>query len=114
MKSLLAIYATAVIVGVVTANFVNSTIDGLVVKNPTTEPESSLAVTLHPHGSSVVVPNLQGGSPNTVAALQDTERVYVVQPTDTNQQIQTQDGGNGSEDELQPALGYGALDWVLQ
>jgi hypothetical protein len=98
MKVLALIWAVAILSGVVAVQYVNASINQLVTKPIAVE-------------RTVVTPNLQGGSINAAEALQPAR----VTLQGSSPQLQAQTGGNGQNYELQPALGYGALNnTVLQ
>lgn len=97
IKQLAVIYTAAIVSGGFAFTYISHGIDALSV-----QPVSHTA-------STVVTANLQGNVFDT----------YKLQPANvivqgSNVQVQPQVGGNGNDDELQPALGYGALNWVIQ
>lgn len=98
MKSVARVWAFAAIVGVFSISYLNASINALAVQ-PVTN-----------HNMSVVTQNIQGSSP----ALQPTVKDWQLQDADETFQVQPQTGGNGQDQELQPALGYGALNTVIQ
>lgn len=99
LTQLAVIYTAAVISGVFAFTFVSNGINALAVQQPTHT------------ARTVVTANIQGGSPLESYELQPAFNVE--QPSTVNPQPNTV-GGNGQDIELQPALGYGALNWVIQ
>jgi len=97
MKSLIAIWSLAVITGVATFGYINTSINALIVKPIT------------PQSRTFKASNLQGNVGDTYRL----QPAVSVKPTTVNPQA-NQTGGNGTDNELQPALGYGALGWTMQ
>lgn len=99
MKVLLIIWTAAILSGIVAVNYVNSTIDALAAQNKPTN-----------QSRTVVAGNLQGSVYSSELLQPAIAHVQGSSP-----QLQAQTGGNGQNYELQPALGYGALNnTVLQ
>lgn len=93
MKTLIAIYAIAVITGISSVGYVNTTINKLVAVNKA-------------QGQQVDEQYLQGGEDNTVYTLQPAIRVTQAESTSLQSEPESP--------ELQPAAGYQALNWKLQ
>lgn len=105
---LTVIFSLAVIMGFIAFTYANNTIDAIQVEKPQGLVETSQlsGATSDPAGRIVTVYQEQGGNRQTVQVTATNN----IAPQHATVRIQ----GNDPENESQPALGYGALNWTLQ
>lgn len=102
MKTLAIIWTAAIISGFGAASYVNNTINALLVK-PVDEQSSLSVVPADPAGQALTAYQVQGGNRQTI-------QVTATPQTDKN----TIQGNQEDGDNLQPAIGYGGLNWKMQ
>jgi lipopolysaccharide export system protein LptA len=100
------IYGLAIILGAVTFVYGNSTINAIQVEKPAQVRELETG-NITASGRNMTVYQTQGGNRQTIQVT--ATNAITPQPATASIQGDQEDGDN-----LQPALGYGALNWTLQ
>lgn len=106
MKTLVIIWTAAIISGVASFSYINTGINALLVRP--TQPASSLPVkAADKNGQDVLSYQVQGGYRQAIQ--QTAANSKTPQPATASVQ-----GDQEAGDNLQPAMGYGALSYVMQ